>query len=67
MKNGLYKHSIWDGLIVKIRDNCIVDIVSEPTLPSQKNGWLAVRHWWYYLKQARRPFSDEEIDYFIKI
>lgn len=67
MDDGLYAHTLWDGLVVEIKDNCIVEIVTEPGLPVQMPAWKDIRHWWDYVIQDRRPLSDEEFGYFTKI
>lgn len=62
MKDGRYRHVNWP-MIVMIEGNCIVEFIREPMITY--GYWAVVRESWFRNMLDKRPFSDEEMEYFI--
>lgn len=65
MKDGLYRHINWN-LTVRIENQCITELVSEPW-PHVETLWPVVREEWIRMIRDRRRISEDERAYFRRI
>lgn len=65
MLDGLYRHRSIRGLIVRVKNGCLIELVREPQPGEGSALWSCIREEWTWMILDKRPFSKEEEDYFI--